>query len=122
MLPIDTQKRISSKGTSGTYQHYNFGFKKCTQIFGKQAKFLVNKFDAELSIGTQKSISQFFNYLFISGLRIYKVLTRKTRFLKRSKNASALFSSTCIFKYLKIMKIIHIRERPARRLTNTDYQ
>ena len=57
MLPIDTQKRISSKGTSATYQHYNFGFKKCTQIFGKQAKFLVNKFDAELSIGTQKSIS-----------------------------------------------------------------
>ena len=57
MLPIDTQKRISSKGASGTYQHYNFGFKKCTQIFGKQAKFLVNKFDVELSIGTQKSIS-----------------------------------------------------------------
>ena len=83
---------------------------------------MVNKFDAELSIGTQKSISQFFNYLFISGLRIYKVLTRKTRFLKRSKNASALFSSTCIFKYLKIMKIIHIRERPARRLDDTEYQ
>ena len=122
MLSIGTQKRIISKGISGTYKLYNIGFKKCTQIFGKQAKFLVNKFDAELPIGTQKSISQFFNYLFISGLHIYKVLTRKTRFLKRSKNASALFSSTCIFKYLKIMKIIHIRERPARRLTNTDYQ
>ena len=56
MLPIDTQKRISSKGTSATYQHYNFGFKKCTQIFGKQAKFLVNKFDAELPIGTRNGI------------------------------------------------------------------
>ena len=57
MLPIDTQKRISSKGTSSTYQHYNFGFKKCTQIFGKQAHFLVNKFDAELPVGTQNGIS-----------------------------------------------------------------
>ena len=61
MLPIDTQKRISSKGTSGTYQHYNFGFKKYTQIFGKQAEFLVNKFDAELPIGTRNGISQKYN-------------------------------------------------------------
>ena len=58
ILPIGTRKRISSKGTSGTYQHYNFGFKKCTQIFGKQAKFLVNKFDAELPIGTRNGILQ----------------------------------------------------------------
>ena len=36
----------------------------------KQAKFLVNKFDAEFPIGTQKSILQFFNYLYISGLHI----------------------------------------------------
>ena len=36
----------------------------------EQAKFLVNKFDAELPIGTQKSILQFFNYLYISGLHI----------------------------------------------------
>ena len=36
----------------------------------KQAKFLVNKFDAELPIGTQKNILQFFNYLYISRLHI----------------------------------------------------
>ena len=40
----------------------------------------------------------------------------KTRFLKRSKNASALLSSTCVFKYLKIMKIIHIPQQPVRLL------
>ena len=44
------------------------------------------------------------------------MLTEKTRFLKRSKNASALLSSTCVFKYLKNQRFIRIPERPARRL------
>ena len=46
----------------------------------------------------------------------------KTRFRRDTKNASALLSSTCFFMYLKNPKIIHIRERPARRLTEADYQ
>ena len=46
----------------------------------------------------------------------------KTRFGGDAKNASTLLSSTCVFKYLKNKKFIHIRERPARRLTRTDYQ
>ena len=46
----------------------------------------------------------------------------KTRFWGRHKNASTLLSSTCVFKYLKNKKFIHIRERPARRLTDADYQ
>ena len=46
----------------------------------------------------------------------------KTRFGRDTKNASALLSSTCVFIYLKNPKIIHIRERPVRRLTGTDYQ
>ena len=46
----------------------------------------------------------------------------KTRFGRDVKNASALLSSTCVFMYLKNPKIIHIRERPARRLTDADYQ
>ena len=46
----------------------------------------------------------------------------KTRFGRDTKNASALLSSTCVFMYLKNPKIIHIRERPARRLDDTEYQ
>ena len=46
----------------------------------------------------------------------------KTRFGRDTKNASALLSSTCVFMYLKNPKIIHIRERPGRRLTDADYQ
>ena len=46
----------------------------------------------------------------------------KTRFWGRRKNASTLLSSTCVFKYLKNKKFIHIPERPARRLTDADYQ
>ena len=46
----------------------------------------------------------------------------KTRFGRDVKNASALLSSTCVFMYLKNPKIIHIRERPGRRLTDADYQ
>ena len=47
---------------------------------------------------------------------------QKTRFGRDVKNASALLSSTCVFMYLKNPKIIHIRERPGRRLTDADYQ
>ena len=36
--------------------------------FGKHAYFLVNKLDAEMLIGTQKNIFQFFNYLYIRSL------------------------------------------------------
>ena len=68
MLSIGTQKRIISKGISGTYKLYNIGFKKCTQIFGKQAIFLVNKFDAELPIGTRNGIYEKCNYLYINEL------------------------------------------------------
>ena len=32
-----------------------------TQIFGKQARFLVNKFEAELPIGIRNGISQKYN-------------------------------------------------------------
>ena len=46
----------------------------------------------------------------------------KTRFGGDAKNASTLLSSTCVFKYLKNKKFIHIRERPGRRLTDVDYQ
>lgn len=46
----------------------------------------------------------------------------KTRFGRDTKNASALLSSTCVFMYLKNPKIIHIRERPARRPTDVDNQ
>lgn len=68
MLSIGTQKRIISKGISGTYKLYNIGFKKCTQIFGKQAIFLVNKFDAELPIGTRNGIYEKCNHLYINEL------------------------------------------------------
>ena len=68
MLSIGTQKRIIGKGISGTYKLYNIGFKKCTQIFGKQAIFLVNKFDAELPIGTRNGIYEKCNYLYINEL------------------------------------------------------
>ena len=46
----------------------------------------------------------------------------KTRFGGDEKNASTLLSSTCVFKYLKNKKFIHIRERPARRLTRIENQ
>ena len=46
----------------------------------------------------------------------------KTRFGGDAKNASTLLSSTCVFKYLKKRKFIHILQQPARRLTGTDYQ
>ena len=46
----------------------------------------------------------------------------KTRFGGDAKNASTLLSSTCVFKYLKNKKFIHIREHPARRLTDVDNQ
>ena len=46
----------------------------------------------------------------------------KTRFGGDEKNASTLLSSTCVFKYLKNKKFIHIRERPVRRLTDVDNQ
>ena len=45
----------------------------------------------------------------------------KTRFWGRRKNASTLLSSTCVFKYLKNKKFIHIPERPGRR-DDTEYQ
>ena len=46
----------------------------------------------------------------------------KTRFGGDAKNASTLLSSTCVFKYLKNKKFIHIRERPVRRLDDAEYQ
>jgi hypothetical protein len=48
------------------YVHYAYKAKKIsrnnrTQIFGKQAHILVNKFEAELPIGTRNGISQKYN-------------------------------------------------------------
>ena len=48
------------------YVHYAYKVQKIsrnnrTQIFGKQARFLVNKFEAELPIGTRNGISQKYN-------------------------------------------------------------
>ena len=60
--------------------------------------------------------------LIIYQLFVFSMFPEKTRFWGRRKNASTLLSSTCVFKYLKIMKIIHIQERPARRLDDTEYQ
>ena len=57
-----------SKSIYGTYKLYNIGFKKSTQIFGKQVIFLVNKFDAELPIGTRNGIYKKCNYLYINEL------------------------------------------------------
>ena len=39
----------------------------------------------------------------------------KTRFGGDAKNASTLLSSTCVFKYLKNKKFIHILRLPVRR-------
>ena len=46
----------------------------------------------------------------------------KTRFGGDEKNASTLLSSTCVFKYLKNKKFIHILQLPGRRLTDVDNQ
>ena len=48
------------------YVHYAYKVQKIsrnnrTQIFGKQAHILVNKFEAELPIGTRNGISQKYN-------------------------------------------------------------
>ena len=58
----------------------------------------------------------------ITRIAFSKMFPEKIRFWGRTKNASTLLSSTCVLKYLKNKKFIHIRERPARRLTRTDYQ
>ena len=46
----------------------------------------------------------------------------KTRFGGDEKNASTLLSSTCVFKYLKNKKFIHILQLPGRRPDGAEYQ
>ena len=57
---------LTHGGGAQWYVHYAYKVQKIsrnnhTQIFGKQARFLVNKFEAELPIGTRKGISQKYN-------------------------------------------------------------
>ena len=55
-----------------------------TQFFGKQARFFVNKFEAELPIGTRNGISQ--NIInCISVICNFKNISRKNTILGRCK-------------------------------------
>lgn len=57
---------LTHGGGAQWYVHYAYKVQKInrnnrTQIFGKQARFLVNKFEAELPIGTRNGIFQKYN-------------------------------------------------------------
>ncbi len=63
---LHTDLLTHGRGVAQWYVHYAYKVQEIsrnnrTQIFGKQGRFWVNKFEAELPIGTRNGISQKYN-------------------------------------------------------------
>jgi hypothetical protein len=66
---------------------------------------LVNKFDAELPIGTRNGISQNYNRLFINDFCSLKILTRKTPFSREEKTQVLYYQALAFLDISKIREL-----------------